>query len=99
MELFKLMVVNFNSETRGYFLNSIVNELRYPNNHTYYFSCIILYLFVESNNEDTQKQITKILFERLQAHRPFPWGLMISFRELIQNPKYGFMKKSFIYAN
>ena len=51
MELFKQMVQKLNNETRWVFLNSIVNELRYPNNHTYYFSCIILYLFVESNKE------------------------------------------------
>ena len=51
MELFKQMVQKLNNETRWSFLNSIINELRYPNNHTYYFSCIILYLFVESNKE------------------------------------------------
>jgi len=45
------MVHKLNNETRWCFLNSIVNELRYPNNHTYYFACIILYLFVESNKE------------------------------------------------
>ena len=48
MELFKQMIHKLNDETRWVFLNSIVNELRYPNNHTYYFSCIFLYLFVES---------------------------------------------------
>jgi CCR4-NOT transcription complex subunit 1 len=96
MELFKQMALKLNNETRWCLLNSIVNELRYPNNHTYYFSCIILYLFVESNKEVIQEQISRILFERLQVNRPQPWGLMITFRELIQNPKYGFMKKSFI---
>ncbi len=99
MELFKSMVLKLNDETRMVFLNSIINELRYPNNHTYYFSCIVLYLFVESKEELIQEQIATILFERLQVHRPHPWGLMISFRELIQNPKYGFMKKEFIFKN
>ncbi len=99
MELFKQIMLNLNSETRKCFINSIINELRYPNNQTYYFSCIILYLFVESNSEVIQEQIAKVLFERLQVHRPHPWGLMISFRELIQNPKYGFMRKSFIVKN
>lgn len=51
MELFKAMVYQLNNETRWLFLNSIINELRYPNNHTYYFSCIILFLFVESQHE------------------------------------------------
>jgi hypothetical protein len=46
-----------------------------------------------------QVQIQKILFERLQSHRPHPWGLSINFRELIQNRVYGFLNNSFIKAN
>mmetsp|Transcript_9015 Transcript_9015/g.8420 ORF Transcript_9015/g.8420 Transcript_9015/m.8420 type:complete len:127 (+) Transcript_9015:3583-3963(+) len=99
MELFTEITVKLNNETRFCLLNSIVNELRYPNSHTYFFSCIILYLFHESNSEVIQEQISRIMFERLQVNRPYPWGLMISFRELIQNPKFEFMKKSFIVNN
>jgi CCR4-NOT transcription complex subunit 1 len=36
-----------------------------------------------------------VLFERLIAHRPHPWGLLITFIELIKNPNYGFWRKSF----
>lgn len=56
---------------------------------------ILLILFYESN-ATIKEQISNILFERLQAQRPFPWGLMINFRELIQNTKYGFMRSEFI---
>lgn len=59
MELFKHIVQKLNDETRWVFLNSIVNELRYPNGHTYFFSCIFLFLFVESQNLVTQEQIAK----------------------------------------
>lgn len=59
MELFKQIVQKLNDETRWVFLNSIVNELRYPNGHTYFFSCIFLFLFVESQNLVTQEQIAK----------------------------------------
>ena len=41
-ETFKLIVHRLNNETRYCFLNSIINELRFPNNHTFKFSCIIL---------------------------------------------------------
>ena len=37
--------------------------------------------------------------ERLQATGPHPWGLCITFRELLQNPKYNFAKKSFVQRN
>lgn len=80
--MFKQIVNRLPDETRLAFLNSIVNELRYPNSHTFHFCLILIYLFMECLPQ-IQEQICTILFERLQAHRPFPWGLMINFRELI----------------
>lgn len=49
VELLKQMAVCLNDQTRLCFLNSIVNELRYPNSHTFYFCMILLILFYESN--------------------------------------------------
>ena len=53
-----------NDETRLCFLNSIVNELRYPNSHTFFFCIILLRLFDESK-PNIQEQISTIFFERL----------------------------------
>ena len=44
---------------RYLFLNAIANQLRYPNSHTHYFSCVLLYLFAEANTESIQEQITR----------------------------------------
>ncbi len=44
---------------RYLFLNAIANQLRYPNSHTHYFSCTLLYLFAEANAEAIQEQITR----------------------------------------
>ena len=41
------LTADLDSEGRYYFLNAIANQLRYPNNHTHYFSCVLLYLFAE----------------------------------------------------
>jgi CCR4-NOT transcription complex subunit 1 len=49
-------------------------QLRYPNSHTHYFSCTLLYLFAEANQEAIQEQITRVLLERLIVNRPHPWG-------------------------
>ena len=98
VELFKAITIELNDETRICFINSIVNELRYPNSHTYFFCLILLRLFADSKPV-IQYQISVILFERIQSLRPYPWGLMINFRELIQNQKYGFMKTSFVTQN
>ena len=82
IELFKQITLQLNDETRLCFLSSIVNELRYPNSHTFFFCIILLRLFAESK-ANIQEQISTIFFERLQTLRPYPWGLMINFRELI----------------
>jgi CCR4-NOT transcription complex subunit 1 len=50
---------------RYLFLSAIANQLRYPNSHTHYFSCILLYLFAEGNQEVIKEQVTryvKLLF-------------------------------------
>ena len=38
-------------------MNCITNQLRYPNSHTHYFSCTLLYLFAEANTEAIQEQV------------------------------------------
>jgi CCR4-NOT transcription complex subunit 1 len=80
------------------FLNAIANQLRYPNSHTHYFSCTLLYLFAEANSEAIQEQITRVLLERLIVNRPHPWGLLITFIELIKNPVYKFWSHEFVHC-
>jgi len=42
-----------------------------------------------------QEQITRVLLERLIVNRPHPWGLLITFIELIKNPRYNFWSHGF----
>mmetsp|Transcript_5766 Transcript_5766/g.17008 ORF Transcript_5766/g.17008 Transcript_5766/m.17008 type:complete len:1878 (-) Transcript_5766:275-5908(-) len=86
MDVFQHLMNNLDSEGRYFLLNAIANQLRYPNNHTHYFSCVLLYLFAEATSEYNQEQVTRVLLERLIVHRPHPWGLLITFIELIKNP-------------
>ncbi len=87
MDVFQSLAYALDMEGRYIFLNSIANQLRYPNSHTHYFSSILLYLFEEATVDVVQEQITRILLERLIVHRPHPWGLLITFIELIKNPR------------
>merc|ERR1719160_1034167 len=86
MDVFQHLVTALDAEGRYYLFNAIANQLRYPNNHTHYFSCVLLYLFAEATSEYIQEQVTRVLLERLIVHRPHPWGLLITFIELIKNP-------------
>jgi len=95
MEIFRHLSLNLDTEGRYYLFNAIANQLRFPNNHTHYFSCVLLFLFAESPLEIVQEQITRVLVERLIAHRPHPWGLLITFIELIKNPRYSFWNRNF----
>jgi CCR4-NOT transcription complex subunit 1 len=92
----------FSPEARYYFLSAIANQLRYPNSHTHYFSYAILHLFGADHNDqqesDIRQQITRVLLERLNVHRPHPWGLIITLLELLKNPNYMFWELPFIKA-
>lgn len=96
MDIFQNLGVDLDTEGRYLFLNAIVNQLRYPNSHTHYFSCTLLHLFAEANTEAIQEQITRVLLERLIVNRPHPWGLLITFIELIKNPSFKFWSHEFV---
>ncbi|KAK2550448.1 CCR4-NOT transcription complex subunit 1 [Acropora cervicornis] len=98
MDIFQNLAVDLDTEGRYLFLNAIANQLRYPNSHTHYFSCVLLYLFAEANTESIQEQITRVLLERLIVNRPHPWGLLITFIELIKNHQYKFWTHEFVHC-
>lgn len=84
-------------------LCALVDQLRYPNKHTYFFSCVLLLLFSTNGSGGEQdivakEQITRVLLERLICNRPHPWGLLITFTELLKNQKYGIWNLEFIRA-
>jgi len=92
----------FGIEARYYFINAIVDELRFPNSHTHYFSYVIFHLFRVGQTDqmalNIQQQITKVLLERLAVHRPHPWGLMVTLIELLKNRTYHFWDLPFVKA-
>eukprot|EP01113_Clastostelium_recurvatum_P016806 TRINITY_DN1971_c0_g1_i2.p1 TRINITY_DN1971_c0_g1~~TRINITY_DN1971_c0_g1_i2.p1 ORF type:complete len:2308 (-),score=670.74 TRINITY_DN1971_c0_g1_i2:313-7236(-) len=95
MEIFQHLTTELDMEGRYLFFNAISNQLRYPNNHTHYFSCALLSLFADAQHEIIREQITRVLLERLIVNRPHPWGLLITFMELIKNTKYSFWSHAF----
>jgi len=89
MEVFQRLM-ELDDKERYTCLNAIANQLRFPSSHTHYFSCVMLYLFSESKSVVVKEQVTRVLLERLIVNRPHPWGLLITFIELIKNQRYGF---------
>lgn len=100
--LLKMLVHELSPEAKYYFINSMVNQLRYPNAHTHYFSQALLEVFGYDMNDqeesDIRQQITRILLERHLGTWPQPWGLLVTIIELIKNEKYMFFDLPFIKA-
>ncbi|XP_047314979.1 CCR4-NOT transcription complex subunit 1-like isoform X3 [Impatiens glandulifera] len=97
LDIFHMLINDLDTEGRYLVLNVMANQLRYPNHHTHYFSSVLLYLFYETNEEVVvQEQITRVIFERMISDKPHPWGLVITFMELVKNPRYKFWSKGFI---
>lgn len=94
-EILCFLSYNLDNEGRYYFFSSIANQLRYPNSHTVFFSSALLYLFGEARIEIIQEQIARVLVERVQPHRPIPWGLLVTYIELIRSPAHDFWNRGF----
>lgn len=88
-------LMDFDDRGRYICLNAIANQLRYPSSHTHYFSCVMLFLFGETKSVAVKEQVTRVLLERLIVSKPHPWGLLITFIELIKNQRYGFWNYPF----
>lgn len=87
-------------------LNAIANQLRFPNAHTLFCSRLLLGTFLDGAGassaavaEVVREQLTRVLLERLIVHRPHPWGLLVTFIELIKAPMYGFWSHAFTRLN
>ncbi|SZE99712.1 unnamed protein product [Blumeria hordei] len=98
--LISMLVHELQPEARYFFIGSMVDQLRFPNSQTQYFTLAILELFGNDINDqeetDIRQQATRILLERLIGQWPQPWGLIVAIHELIKNEKYMFFELPFI---
>jgi CCR4-NOT transcription complex subunit 1 len=91
---------HFDSLGQYHFLNSIVNQLRYPNAHTIWFSFYVLNLFrLAPEASGIPERIARVLVERVLAKRPHPWGLVLAYSELLNNQSYGFWNYRWVKEN
>ena len=58
-DVFDKILERVDTPTADIFLNSIVNELRFPNSYMLYFSNLILHIFETSSKQIIQEQITR----------------------------------------
>jgi CCR4-NOT transcription complex subunit 1 len=85
-----------------YLLSVIADQLRFPSAHTLFYIHFVLFLFGAASRAEEPNQIaeriSRVLLERVITAKPHPWGLVITFVELLENESYGFWKQSFVRA-
>ncbi|KZV94078.1 Not1-domain-containing protein [Exidia glandulosa HHB12029] len=94
--ILQYLVTNLDAEGQYHVLSAAIMHLRYPNAHTHWYSSLLLFLFAEINDERFREIMTRALLERFIVHRPHPWGAMVTFIELLRNPRYDFWNHEFV---
>ena len=88
---------------RYHLICSIVNQLRWPNAHTQYFSYALLHLYgtdpPSQQDLETRQQVVAVLLERIHVVLPHPWGLVVVMLELLKNPAYSFWSLPFVKSS
>ena len=61
MDIFQRLAAELDTEGRYLFLNALANQLRFPNSHTHYYSCVLLYIFAEAQQAGLARPSLSIL--------------------------------------
>lgn len=98
-----MLILESGAEARNYILSSMVNQLRYANSFTYYFSQALLHIFShdleDPEESEIREQIVRILLERLIAFWAQPWGLVVTVVELLRNERINFFELPWIKSS
>jgi len=93
-DLLLKLLVSSNPVMREALLNAIMNQIRYPNLITFYFTGLIFYIFAKQADETLLEQIMRIFIQRLIIEKPRPWGIIYAFIELLKDKEL-LKKKAF----
>jgi CCR4-NOT transcription complex subunit 1 len=89
-ELLKALLNGMDLEGKYLLFASIVNQLRYPNSHSTFASFLLISFFEdgvgnEVENEKIRETILRALVERIITHRPHPWALVVTCKQIMKN--------------
>lgn len=101
--IFRNLALLLDPESRYYLFSAMANNLRYPNSHTHYFSSLMLSMLIAFNNEDAALEVkdtvVRVLLERLICNRPHPWGILVTFSNMLKNKKFQFWNLPFLTSS
>mgnify|MGYP003365523775 CR=1 FL=1 len=84
------------SELKYQIIQVMVEQLRYPNIHTYWFSYVLKNMFTSKdfgdNLPEVQEIILRVLLERIVVNRPHTWGVSVLVTKLLTSSDIDLMK-------
>lgn len=83
------LLKDLSPEHRYHLVSAMLNQVRYVNAHTHYFSTALQHSFTTSGDEALQQTILRGVCERLGVPRPHPWGLVVLILELLKTSEPG----------
>jgi hypothetical protein len=80
--------------------HALANQLRFPNTVTLAHHTLLLAIFAHPATDERHRELlTRVLLERLIVNRPHPWGLLVTFIELIRASQYNFWNHAFTHCS
>ncbi|KAK1443245.1 ccr4-not transcription complex subunit 1 [Babesia gibsoni] len=73
------------------FMRAICRHLRFPNMHTQFFSCLVLWMYdaLKSPQDEMIRQVMlRALLEHFLNPMSCPWGIKLTVLELFRNPRF-----------
>ncbi|KAG0669958.1 hypothetical protein C6P45_003122 [Maudiozyma exigua] len=84
------------AELKYQILQVMMEQLRYPNIHTYWFSYVLKNMFTSKdfgdNLPEIQEIILRVLLERIVVNRPHTWGVSVLVTKLLTSTDIDLMK-------
>lgn len=90
------------TEFRYHILDAAVNQLRYPNLHTQWFTKLLLHVFNTTSiwapdvHQELQEILVRVVLERHIVNKPHPWGLSYFLTRLLNGEEQKFFSLPFV---
>ncbi|GCE98075.1 CCR4-NOT core subunit cdc39 [Zygosaccharomyces mellis] len=88
------------TELKYQIIQVMIEQLRYPNSHTYWFSYALKNMFVSENwggqRSEVQEIILRALLERIIVNRPHAWGVSVLFSQLLRGKDVNLLELPFV---
>jgi CCR4-NOT transcription complex subunit 1 len=89
-----MLIHESNPDALYFLLSSMINQLRYANAYTYYFSQALVEIFghdpTDPEESEIREQVVRIFLERLVGFWAQPWGLIVTIAALARSDKVMF---------